>query len=209
LEDFRNADRANAHSKEETGAEFKDNISGASYIYYFDAPNFTMTAYKAGTGGRRTLANYNHALGAKSIDVEGLKAALKLTASFKAVQGGPLQMTEELSTVVALTSEAARSKVVEELFLRVIAGARAVLKDYEVLFKCYKHTAIFRGYLNKQDSDEKDLKQKGPKKKGPSQELGYYTDVWQPLEKQDYIAYFNSPSYTGDRARDIASVENL
>lgn len=86
-------------------------------------------------------------------------------------------MTAALSMVVIITSEAARSRVVEDAMHKVLFGASIDINRYEFLFKAYNQPARYNGYLNNSG----------------------YTDHWRPLKKEDYSRFFNSGDYTGDQ----------
>lgn len=175
LIEFRRSDVANAATEGEMVVEY------GNYKYYYKAPNFRLIAYNV-DGVRRTLTNYNHVGLSRAKSLEGLKA------DFRTGGGGSTQMNSALSAVVAATSEAARSKVVESAFQRMISGASIDLHTYEVLFKAYNQPARFNGFLG-QD--------------------GGYKSSWRALKKQDYLHFFNSAEYTGDSAAMRTAVSGL
>jgi monoamine oxidase len=80
-------------------------------------------------------------------------------------------MTENLCRVVAFTSEAARSKVVEARMMKLFdANGSAKLSELQFLFNEYGKTAEYAGYWRD----------------------GAYLSYWRPLEKYDYRRYFVS-----------------
>ncbi|MCW8349021.1 hypothetical protein MD535_23810 [Vibrio sp. ZSDZ65] len=150
-----------------SGAEIT--VSFETNQYHFESPNFKLVAYTQGTT-RYDLTTYNHTDMPNSLDLGGLEGTLRKGGS------GLTKMNGDLSTVVAATSEAARSKVVEAAFTKVLLGKTIMLQQYEVLFKAYNQPARFNGLLN-QD--------------------GSYNSTWRALKKEDYIHFFNSQEYTG------------
>lgn len=172
---FRSADITNAA----TGGETAVTCQGSTY--YFQAPNFKLIAYSTG-GPRINLTTYNHILSSSP------KSLTSLQQDFKDGGGGGSKMNNSLSAVVAATSEAARSKVVEAAFQKVIAGASIVLTDYDVLFTAYMQPAKFNGLIG-QD--------------------GSYKSSWRALKGTDYIHFFNAQEYTGDGIARSKDVQNL
>lgn len=165
LIEFRQADQDNADTNGETEVVFEGNKR-----YYFRAPNFCLVAYDIG-GGRVNLTDYNHVTLSSSKGIEMLKSDLRLGG------GTSTNMNQSLSTVVAATSEAARSKVVEAAFQRMIDGATINLHQYEIIFKAYNQPARFNGLLNND---------------------GSYKPSWRALKKEDYLHFINSSEYKGD-----------
>lgn len=170
LDEFRRADRANAPSRGETEVIYV----GEGVLekkYYFKAPNFELLAYDVG-GGRVNLTTYNHVADMGTVRRDDLIRALQQGG------GGGTVMNLNLSRVVALTSEAARSRVVEIAMTRALQlEGSADLNSLEFLFKAYKQPATYCGYLSVS---------------------GSYTSQWKPLEKTDYQRFFLSSSFTGD-----------
>ena len=175
LIEFRKADIQNAASKSETTV----NVAGASY--HFRAPNFQLVAYTI-NNQRFDLTDYNHVDVPKSIDFGKLSNALSLGGN------GQTRMNGNLSTVVAFTSEAARSKVVEHAFIKVLLNQTMMLSDYEVLFKAYNQPARFNGFLNQDNT---------------------YNSTWRALRKEDYLHFFNSQEYTGSFEKIQSEIVNL
>ena len=168
LTEFRAADRDNA-ADQETDVIYTED--GRQFIYYFHAKNFQLVAYNIGSG-RVNLANYNHVSPMATVNLTALSDALKYGG------GGATVMNKNLSTVVALVSEASRSKVVEQALIDVILGKREInLNDYEILFKGYEQPARYCGYLDA---------------------IKGYTPNWKPLEMEDYRRFYMSKDYTGN-----------
>ncbi|MCW5648132.1 MAG: hypothetical protein KIS62_00145 [Ramlibacter sp.] len=165
---FRQADRDNAATQAETEVVYTEGLN--TYRYFFEAPNFKLMAYNIGAG-RVNLTTYNHVNNMATVDKSGLITALK------AGGGTGTVMTQNLSTVVALVSEAARSKVVEQAMIKAIMGTAINLNNYEILFKGYNQPARYGGYL-KPNSD--------------------YSSFWKPLDKEDYRRFYTSSIYTGE-----------
>ncbi|MBX3587488.1 MAG: hypothetical protein KF796_12685 [Ramlibacter sp.] len=165
---FRQADRDNAATRAETEVVYTEGFN--TYRYFFEAPNFKLVAYNIGAG-RVNLTNYNHVDNMATVNKGALATALK------AGGGTGTLMTQSLSTVVALVSEAARSKVVEQAMIKAIMGTAINLNNYEMLFKGYNQPARYAGYLTL---------------------AGAYTSYWKPLEKEDYRRFYMSSEYTGD-----------
>jgi hypothetical protein len=165
LKEFRAADIANAGS----GAETRVDYPGCSF--FFQSPNFKLVAYQRNGQQRINLTNYNHVnnLGVK--DLAAFTSALAVGGNTSTI------MTAALSLVVIITSEAARSRVVEEAMCKVITGTPVNIDNYEFLFKAYNQPARYNGYL-KPNSD--------------------YSEYWRPLRKEDYDRFFSSGEYTGD-----------
>ena len=165
---FREADKANPAGTE-TPVTFESSMG--TITYYYQSPNFKLIAYDTG-GGRVNLTDYNHTALSTSKDLASL------TSDFTNAGGGGTRMTSGLSTVVAATSEAARSKVVEEAIKKIIGGTAVNLHNYDVLFKAYSQPAKYNGLLANN---------------------GDYNNSWRPLTKEDYLHFFNSDTYTGDK----------
>ena len=182
LKEFRLADRQNAAGKGETEVVYTS--GNATRRYFYRAPNFELIAYDLG-GGRINLVDYNHvgtlgtAVGSTNFD-----------GALLAGGGGGKHMTAELSRVVALTSEAARSSVVETAIKNVLgsAGRTVNLDRFALLFTSYKHTAKHIRYFDAS---------------------GAYAPGWRPLRRDDYIRYFSDGSYTGDTTAHCALVRSL
>lgn len=175
LIEFRAEDIKNAATAAETVVEYDTSK------YYFESPNFKLVAYDVGAG-RVNLTDYNHHNLPKAKSLSGLKSDLG------AGGGGSTKMNTSLSTIVAAISEAARSKVVEAAFQKMIAGTSIDLSRYEVLFKAYNQPARYNGFLG-QD--------------------GAYKTSWRALKKQDYLHFFNSMEYTGDSSKMRIAVSGL
>ena len=171
LAQFRLADKSNAGNQAETDVVYTENNGNNVYHYYFQAPNFKLVGYNIG-GVRVNLTNYNHVATMAIVDKGGLASALRTGGN------GNTVMNQELSTVVALVSEAARSKVVEQAMIKAILGTGVNLNNYEILFKGYNQPARYCGYLDVNSG---------------------YSSNWKPLEKIDYRRFFLSKAYTGDR----------
>jgi hypothetical protein len=184
LNEFRKAD-LEQRLGEETEVVYKDE-AGKFHTYYFRAKNFALIAYAHG-GTRITLTNYNHVSGTGNAGLADFSGALKRGG------GGGTRMNEDLTRVVALTSEAARSKLVERVMREVLAhdnGARAQvdLTKLEVVFRDYKHVA---------------------KRCGRFDVNGNYTANWRPLEKDDYLIYFRGLGPNTDGAKDASIINEL
>jgi hypothetical protein len=167
LKEFRNADQQGAATQAET-----DVVYNGNYHYYFQAPNFCLIAYNTGAG-RVNLQNYNHV--SPMPDQIGIQ---ELITSLTLGGNGNNLMNNNLSVVVTLVSEAARSKVVENAMCNAIKGRKIDLSSYEILFKAYNQPAKYCGFLNYNTSA--------------------YTQWWKPLEKEHYKKFFWSQTYTGD-----------
>lgn len=162
LKDFRTADKANASTGAETQVDFDGGGQTASYFY--EAPNFKCVAYAINGGARVNLTTYNHVSGVPSCDYAAFMVALL------AGGGGSTLVNSNLSKVIALTSEAARSTVVERNIIRALRGGVAFdFGAHELLFKNYDHSA--------QHSDFRSVD-------------GAYTRTWKPLEKYHYASFF-------------------
>jgi hypothetical protein len=182
LKEFRLADRQSAANNGETEVVYTS--GNATRRYFYRAPNFELIAYDLG-GGRINLVTYNH--------VGTLGAAVGSTAfdaSLLAGGGGNNQMTGDLSRVVALTSEAARSSLVETAIKNVLgsAGRTVNLDRFTLLFTSYKHTAKHVRYFDAS---------------------GAYAPGWRPLRRDDYLRFFSDSSYTGDSTAHCALVRSL
>jgi hypothetical protein len=182
LNEFRLADRRGSASTAETEVEY---ISGGSVRrYYYRRPNFELVAYDV-SGERITLVNYQH------VANPGASVGRRdFEASLLAGGGGGNYMNAALSRVVALTSEAARSTVVETAIKNVLASVSRTfnLERFSLLFKSYAHTAKHVGYLDV---------------------AGSYAQAWRPLRKDDYVRFFSSTGYTGASVADCALVHAL
>jgi hypothetical protein len=182
LKEFRLADRQNVAGNGETEVVYTS--GNATRRYFYRAPNFELIAYDLG-GGRINLINYNHvgtlgnAVGNTTFD-----------ASLLAGGGGNNQMNADLSRVVALTSEAARSSMVETAIKNVLgsAGRTVNLDRFTLLFTSYKHTAKHVRYFDAS---------------------GAYAPGWRPLRRDDYLRYFADGAYTGDKVAHSALVRSL
>lgn len=182
---FRAADRANAEAKGETEVTYTE--GGNKYCYYFKAPNFALNEYDIGNSRTKLMA-YNHPTDMhSSVSADILKAALRNGGKGST---GRKYMNENLSIVVSLIAEAARSKVVEDAMAAVLEGKSASinLNRYKPLFNLYAHTAEYRGYRT---------------------DKGEYSRTWQPLEINDYDQYYLKKDYTGDRASVRAALAQL
>lgn len=162
LKDFRAADRANAATGAETQVDFDGGGQTASYFY--EAPNFKCVAYAVNGGARIDLTTYNHVNNVPSCDYAAFLVALL------AGGGGGTQVNANLSKVIALTSEAARSTVVERNITKALRFGDAFdFKAHELLFKNYGHS-----------TEHNDLRT-------PE---GLYTTTWEPLKKYHYASFF-------------------
>jgi hypothetical protein len=161
LTEFRQVDREQ-NAGHETLVTYTDS-NGGVHTYYFRSKNFELFAY-AHNGAKITLTEYNH------VSNPGTAALDDFIGALKRGGGGGTQMNVDLTRVVTLTSEAARSKLVERVMRQVLAdGKSADLNKLEVVFKDYKHVA---------------------KRCGRFDVNGSYTSNWRPLEKDDYLVYF-------------------
>lgn len=180
LNEFRKIDREQS-AGHETQVLYKDN-AGKLHTYYFRAKNFALVAYAHGDE-KFTLTNYNH------VSEPGSAALADFEGALKRGGGGGTQMNEDLTRVVALTSEAARSRLVERVMREVLANRKkAELARLEVVFKDYNHVAKRCGRL--------DIN-------------GNYTSNWRPLEKDDYLIYFRGLGPNTDGAKDASIVNEL
>jgi hypothetical protein len=182
LKEFRLADRQNAASKSETEVVYTSDIGDRRY--YYRAPNFALVGYDLG-GGRINLVDYHH-VGTLGAAVSGTSFDASLTAG----GGGGNHMNADLSRVVALTSEAARSSMVETAIKNVLgsAGRTVNLDKLNTLFTSYGHTGAHVRYFDAS---------------------GAYAPTWRPLRRDDYLRFFSSSEYTGDRAASCALVRSL
>ena len=178
LIDFRKAD-IDAADGDETDVVFESGSVQATY--HFQARNFKLFAYSIG-GVKTTLTNYNHVGNLGAVDKFRLEKALLAGGGTGSV------MTVDLSLVVALTSEAARSRMVEAAMKKAIIGKSVALDPYALLFNSYNQPARYCGYL--------DVK-------------GGYTKNWKALEKDDYLRFFASSTFTGNGPVFQAAVNNL
>ncbi|MBP0590312.1 hypothetical protein J8I87_11435 [Paraburkholderia sp. LEh10] len=180
LTEFRKADRDQS-AGHETQVTYTDD-EGASHTYFFRSKNFSLIAY-AHNGARITLTDYNHVSSPGSAGLNDFIGSLKRGGS------GGTNMNADLTRVVTLTSEAARSKLVERLMREVISdGKTADLNKLEVVFKDYNHVAKRCGRLDVN---------------------GQYTPNWRPLEKDDYLIYFRGLGAATSGARDASIVNEL
>ncbi len=145
---------------------------GKRVHYYFQPRNFALVAYDVGLK-RTTLVKYQHVSKLPSVDGGALKGALSRGG------GSGNVMTADLSLVVCLVSEAARSIPIEQAMTRAIGGDRVELEPYRLLMNVYDHTLTARG--------------------GP----------WRPLERDDYASYFESSAFTGDRTASLDALRAL
>lgn len=156
--------------------------NGGVHTYFFRSKNFALVAY-AHDGAKIMLTDYNHVSKPGSAGVDDFLGALKRGG------GGSTQMNVDLTRVVTLTSEAARSKLVERMMREVMSdGKIADLNKLEVVFKDYNHVAKRCGRLDV---------------------AGHYTPNWRPLEKDDYLIYFRSLGANTDGAKDASTVNGL
>lgn len=158
---FRQADRDNAGANGETEVTF--GAGGKTAAYYFKAPNFECVAYRINGGAKITLTKYNHVSGVEPCSVESFRTAL-----YKGAGASPI-VEKNMSTVIALTSEAARSKVVEANIVKAI--------NYEGDFEFAKHEVLFKNYGTTAE------------KHGMWAD-GAYLPGWAPLTKADYSFAF-------------------
>jgi hypothetical protein len=165
LAEFRRADRALGAGAQMIEVVYSEEQSTTRY--YFTSPNFYLNAYDTG-GGRVLLTSHvypQNGLSSAAFTLSQLKKSLREAGN------GATNMTENLCRVVAFTSEAARSKVVEaKMMLLFDSNGSAKLSDLQFLFNEYGKTAEHAGYWRN----------------------GAYMDYWKPLEKYDYRRYFVS-----------------
>ncbi|MEX3809664.1 hypothetical protein AB3X96_05225 [Paraburkholderia sp. BR13439] len=179
LTEFRKADREQ-NAGHETQVTYADS-GGGVHIYYFRSKNFTLFAYDH-NGAKIMLTDYNHVSNPGTAARDCLIDALKLGGD------GGTRMNRELTRVVALTSEAARSKLVERVMKEVLRNdsKSADLNKLEIVFKAYNHVA---------------------KRFGRFDVNGNYTPNWRPLEKDDYLIYFRGlgPNTVGAKYASIVN----
>lgn len=163
---FRQADKDNAGGGGETEVNYTDAEGQGSATYYYKSPNFQLVGYRLGEGQRVNLSTYNH--------VSDIPSCSRLVFRRSLIEGaaGRTVVEKNLSRVIALTSEAARSLVVERNILKAITYVKNFdFNGHELLFKNYQKTTDRFGY--------------GGTGKG-------YLPGWQPLAKYHYASYFNS-----------------
>ncbi|SEM93042.1 hypothetical protein SAMN02800694_2179 [Luteibacter sp. UNCMF331Sha3.1] len=180
---FRNVDTTEVRDHDVTVA-YQDE-SGATHRYFYKVPNFRLVGYSVRGGARVNLTGYNYGDGE-------LKEAAATRADFEgALQsggGGGTTMTPSLARVIALTSEAARSRVVEKQMIAMLGGGTVDLTRLRRLFNDYGHVAVFCRYRLGEDS---------------------YSPTWRAIDKSDYQRFYTRMEYTGDRAASLANVTTL
>lgn len=159
---------------------------GLSYTYYYQTPNFKLCGYSIRNGARVSLTDYNYR------DDDLKETAANRSSFIEALKhggGGGTRMTPSLAKVIALTSEAARSKAVEQV-MRGVIGDRgtANLPSLKVLFNDYGHVATFCRYRIGSDS---------------------YSPTWRAIDKSDYQRYYMQKDYSGDRKKMLDNVNAL
>lgn len=152
---------------------FTDGQANAQYFY--NSPNFELAAYKLNGGVKRTLTKYNHVSGVPSCSRTHFRTALL-------AGGGTGTVVEaNLSRVIALTSEAARSAVVERNILRALKYERNFdFAAHELLFKNYGNTTDHMGF--------------GGTGQG-------YQPGWEPLAKWHYASFFDQSEGSREQQR--------
>ncbi|MGB0798468.1 MAG: hypothetical protein ACPGRD_04025, partial [Planktomarina sp.] len=139
LRNFRELNRRNMHNRGRysityDGASFGSGKSGI-VEYFFEAPNFKLVGYALNGSAPKLLSSYSHVRGVGTVGAARFHDAL-LTGG-----EGRLSMNKELSMVVALTSEAARSYLVGRNIKRTLEnGIEFNFSNHELLFTNYGKT---------------------------------------------------------------------
>lgn len=177
LVEFRQADQANAARRGETRVDFVHKDKSATY--YYKAPNFECIAYSLNGGPRINLTKYTH-------PNELFPASQRqFVEALLAGGNGGTVVEGNLSKVITLTSEAARSALVERNIIKAINDGMA--------FDCADHKFLFNAYGKTTDH----LRFGGVG--------GGYQAAWEPLDKWHYASYFQS---THTRLRPKETREN-
>lgn len=154
--------------------------------FYFKAKNFMLVGYGPMDGTVVRLKDYNYGVGHLKSSVNRYDFIDSL------LTGGnnEMYMNERLARLVALTSEAARSHIVAGMIKKVISGTMASvnLAGLKAAFNDYGKVADFLRY------------------RLPGEEYGH---SWRPLHKAEYIHYYRSGKFTGNREEMIRYIHLL
>ncbi|WP_426285259.1 hypothetical protein [Luteibacter sp. E-22] len=181
---FRQANFANVPVGSEIDVSYVDD-DGLGHSYFYHTPNFELFAYSHGNGARIVLTDYNY----KEKDLVGKAGRDDFKHALVRGAGGGTQMNPDLAKVVALTSEAARSRLVEKI-MRGVVGDRQVadLPALKKVFNDYSKVATFCRYRLASNS---------------------YSPTWRPIDASDYLRYYTHKDFSGDRQKMLNNIYTL
>lgn len=180
---FRDADTKKA-SDHDVIVAYQDD-DGETHRYFYKVPNFRLVGYSVRGGARVTLTDYNY--GKKELQ-ETAASRADFEGALRTGGGGHSTMSPPLARVIALTSEAARSRFVEQKMTAMLGGGTVDLSRLRPLFNEYGQVAEFCRYRLGKDS---------------------YSPTWRAIDRSDYQRFYTRMEYSGDRAASLAHIATL
>ncbi|MDQ0010193.1 hypothetical protein J2T07_002383 [Luteibacter jiangsuensis] len=181
---FRQANFANVPVGSEMEVVYVDDQELA-HSYFYRTPNFELFAYSHGNAARIVLTDYNY----KENDLAGKAGRSEFEGALVRGGGRVARMNPDLAKVVALTSEAARSRLVEGIMRGVVGNRQtADLTALKDVFNDYSKVATFCRYRLGTNS---------------------YSPTWRPVDASDYLRYYTHMEFGGNRQEKLNSIYTL
>ncbi len=151
-------------------------------IFYYSSRDFFFMAYDIGNG-RLNLARASYPSPLLDRPLTRQDFVNAYNAQYTS------QVDDNLAMILYITSESARSAVIADRLIEVLAGRNTInLTDYRDIIYNFHNTARYVGYISAN---------------------GVAQPNSAPLTKQDYAEYFASGLFSGSSKKAIARLRNL